>query len=195
MAWRGAQPAAVSTPHQQDLGAGEAGAGPGCGQGRQEVMHQALGTVSCSHGSAPSLHTSEGAGRVAWGAIPGEQEEEGGTAWQHLLPQPIQPQECHSNVGLGTARANVSRVKCLQRRADVLKSLAPRSLRCKPCCQSLPRIPAPTHCQDSQLFEESDLATAPSIYGAGQHGGFWGHVCHTRSCRVFWPPSRPHCLP
>ena len=125
--------------------------------------------------------------------IPGE--EGGGAAWQHLPPQQIQPWERHRNLGLGTAGANVSHVKYLQCRADVLKILAPRNLRCKPCCQSMQRIPMPKHGQDTQLFGESDLATALSIYRYGQHGDFWGQVCHAGSCWVLWPPSCTRCLP
>lgn len=127
--------------------------------------------------------------------LPMPGEEEGGAAWQHPPPHKIQPRERHRNLGLGTAGANVSPVKCLQCRADVLKSLAPRNLCCKPRCQSMRRIPTLKHGRDTQLFGESDLATALSVYRCGQHGDFCGQVCHTGSCWVPRPPSCTRCLP
>lgn len=99
-------------------------------QGRQEAMHQSLGTAFlltpqpfCSHHSLAELPpctqqkvlgvwVGEQCGGHAPLPIPGE--EGGGAARQHLSSQQIQPREHHRNLGLGMAGANVSCIKYLQ---------------------------------------------------------------------------------
>lgn len=95
LAWRNTN-VSHPTPHWQDLSALQ---GPmGHGQGRQEMMHQILGTASCSqHSSAGLPPCTEGAG--GWlgehgGHCPPILGEEGdGAVWQHPPPQHIQPRD------------------------------------------------------------------------------------------------------